>query len=94
MLVYDAMEGLTTHHLYGGRAEVQVRHRCVICLQDIDAFPGQGLDDRLVALERGGLLSGQDEPAHPAVELSRQQQADDGGLDVLLLILVSIERVP
>lgn len=47
-----------------------------------------------MALEGGGLLSVQDEPTHPAVELSRQQQTDDGGLDVLLLILVGVEGVP
>lgn len=47
-----------------------------------------------MALEGGGLLGVQDEPTHPAVELSRQQQTDDGGLDVLLLILVGVEGVP
>lgn len=36
----------------------------------------------------------QDEPTHPAVELRRQQQTNDGGLDVFLLILVGIEGVP
>lgn len=47
-----------------------------------------------MALEGDGLLGVQDEPTHPAVELSRQQQTDDGGLDVLLLILVGVEGVP
>lgn len=46
------------------------------------------------ALQGGSLLSLQDEPTHTAVELSRQQQANDGGLDVLLLILVSVEGLP
>lgn len=82
-----------THHLEGSRAEVQIGDGRVVCLQDVEAFPGQGLDDRLVALEGGGLLSVQDEPTHPAVELSRQQQADDGGLDVLLVVLVCVEGV-
>lgn len=86
--------GLTTHHLDGSWAEVHIRDWGVVCLQDVDAFPGQGLDDRLVALERGGLLSVQDEPTHPAVQLPRQQQMEDGGLDVFLLILVGIEGVP
>lgn len=46
-----------------------------------------------MALERGGLFSVQDESAHPTVQLSREQQADDGGLDVFLLILVGIEGI-
>lgn len=82
-----------TDHFNGRRAEVYVRHWCAVGLQDIDPFSGQGLDDRLVALEVGGLFSGKDESTHTVVELSRQQQVDDGGLDVLLLILVGIEWV-
>lgn len=46
-----------------------------------------------MALERGGLLSVQDEATHPAVELSRQQKVNDGGFDVFLLVLVGVERV-
>lgn len=51
------------------------------------------MDDRLVALEGGSLLSMKDEPIHMTVELSRQQQVNDGGFDVFLLILVCIEGV-
>lgn len=83
----------STHHLDRSRAQVQVRDGRVVHLQDIDGLPGQRLEDRLVAVEGRGLLSVQDEPAHPAVELPGEQQADNGGLDVLLLILVSVEGV-
>lgn len=62
--------GSSTHHLDGSGPEVQLRDGRVVGLQDVDAFPGQGLDDGLVALERGGLVSVQDEPAHPTVQLS------------------------
>lgn len=34
-----------------------------------------------------------DEPTYTAVELSRQEQADDGRLDVFLLILVCVKGV-
>lgn len=47
-----------------------------------------------MAVEGRGLLGVQDEAAHPAVELPGEQQADNGGLDVLLVILVSVEGVP
>lgn len=47
-----------------------------------------------MAVEGCGLLAMQDEAAHPAVELPGEQQADDRGLDVLLIILVSVERIP
>lgn len=46
-----------------------------------------------MALERGSVLGLEDQPTHTAVELPRQQQADDGWLDVLLLILVNVEGV-
>lgn len=45
-------------------------------------------------LKRSCLLSFQDEGADTAVELAGQQQADDRRLDVLLVILVGVERVP
>lgn len=83
----------STHHLDGSRAEVQVADGCVVHLQDIDGLSGQGLEDGLVAVEGRRLLAVQDEAAHPAVELPGEQQADDGGLDVLLLILVSVEGI-
>lgn len=82
------------YHFDGRCAEIQIRDGRVVALQDIDAFPGQSLDDGLVALKRGGLLSVKDEPTHTAVELCRLQHADDGRLDVFLLILVCIKRVP
>lgn len=63
-------------------------------MQGLYAFPGQGLEDGQVALERGGLLGVQNEAAHPAVELAGQQAADDGRLDVFLLVLVNVEGVP
>lgn len=47
-----------------------------------------------MAVQRRRLLAVQDEAAHPAVELRGEQQANDGGLDVLLLILVSVEGIP
>lgn len=85
--------GLATHHLDGRCTKVQVRNRCAVALQDQNPFPGQHLHDRLMALERGGLIGAQDQPADPAVQLSGEQQADDGRLDVLLLILVCVEGV-
>lgn len=47
-----------------------------------------------MAVKRRRLLAVQDEAAHPAVELPGEQQADNGGLDVLLFILVSVEGIP
>lgn len=85
---------LSTHHLDGSRAEIQVGDGRVVHLQDIDALPVQGLEDRLVAVEGRGLLGVQDESAHSAVELPGEQKADNGRLDVLLVILVSVEGVP
>lgn len=82
-----------TNHFNGRRAKIQIRHRCGVVLQDIDASSGQGLDDRLVALKGGSLLSMKDESTHMTVELARQQQVNDGGFDVFLLILVCIKGV-
>lgn len=83
-----------THHLDGSRAEVQVGDGRVVHLHDVDGLPGQGLEDRLLAVQGGRLLAVQDEAAHPEVQLPGEQQADNGGLDVLLLILVSVEGIP
>lgn len=46
-----------------------------------------------MAVEGRCLLTVHDEAAHPAVELPGEQQADDEGLDVLPLILVSVEGI-
>lgn len=47
-----------------------------------------------MGLKRSRLLRLQDEGADAAVELAGQQQADDGRLDVFLVVLVCVERVP
>lgn len=86
--------GLNTHHLDGHRGQVSIGDRRVVALHHVDALPGQRLDDRHVGLERGRLLRLEDEGADPAVELAGQQQADDGRLDVLLVVLVCVEGVP
>lgn len=51
------------------------------------------MEDRLVALKGSSLLSTKDEATHMTVELARQQQVNDGGFDVFLLILVCIKGV-
>lgn len=47
-----------------------------------------------MGLKRGRLLRLEDEGADAAVELAGEQQPDDGGLDVFLLVLVCVEGVP
>jgi len=46
-----------------------------------------------VALQRCHLVALEDQAADTAVQLTGQQQLDDGRLDELLLILVYVERV-
>ena len=93
------MPPVPTYHLDGRRAEVTVGH-VLVGLHHVDAPPQQGLEDGLVAVEGhgGGGLRGlealQDQTAHAAVQLPRQQQLQHQGLDVLLLILVHVEQLP
>lgn len=84
----------STHHLDGHTGQVPISDGCVVTLHHVDPLPGQSLDDGQVGLQGRRLLRLQDEGADAAVELAGQQQADDGRLDVLLLVLVCVERVP
>lgn len=81
------------HHFDWLAGQVSVRDRRVISFHDIDAFARQSLDDREMGLKRGRLVSFKNEGAYATVQLAGQQQTDHGGLDVLLLVLVSVERV-
>jgi len=53
----------------------------------------QRLNDSIVAQQGLWRLTLQDEAAHPAVEVRRQQKARKRRLQVLLLILVCVEGV-
>lgn len=83
-----------THHFYGHTGQVLLCDRCVVTFHDVYSLPGQSLDDRQVGLKRSCLLRLENEGADTAVEFTGQQQADDRRLDVFLVILVCVERVP
>lgn len=82
------------HHFDGHTGKVLISDGSVVALHHVYSFSGKAVDDRHVGLKRDRLLRLQDERADAAVKLRGQQQVNDGGLDVLLLILVCIERVP
>lgn len=46
-----------------------------------------------MSLQSGHLIPLEDEAADAAVELAGEQQFDHGGFDVLLLVLIDVERV-
>lgn len=83
-----------SYHFDRNAGQVPVCDGRVVALHDINALSGQSLDDRQVGLKRRGLLGLQDKSAHTAVKLAGQKQTDDGGFDVLLVVLVCVERVP
>lgn len=84
----------STHHFDGHTGQVLICDGCIVTFHDIYALPGQSLDDGQVGLKRHRLLRLEDEGTDTAVELTGQQQADDRRLDVFLVILVCVERVP
>lgn len=86
--------GPSTHHFDGHTGQVAFCDGCIITFDNIYALPGQSLDDGLVRLKRRRLLCLEDEGADTAVELAGKQQTDNRRLDVLLVILVCVERVP
>lgn len=93
-----------SYHLQGPLAEVSLSNQPrLVC--DVESLLGQGLDDSIVInqglddsmVTNQGLgdsmmtSTRQDEAPGSAVELSRQQQADDCRLQMLLFILVCVE---
>lgn len=62
-----------TYHFDWLAGQIWVCDRRVIALHDIDAFARQGLDDWLVGLQRGHLVSFENEGAHATVQLTGQQ---------------------
>lgn len=82
------------HHLDGHAGQVLVGDGRPVALHHVDAFPGKGLDDGQVGLEGRRLLRLEDERVDATVELPGQHEADDGRLDVLLVVLVGVKRVP
>ena len=62
---------------------------------DVEASLSQGLDYGVMPQEMpGGRVSLQHGAAGPAVEVSRQEEADYRGLQVLLVVLVRVEGLP
>lgn len=80
------------HHLDRCFAEVSLSNESFL-VSDIQAFLSQGLDDPIVTQERSSSITAQNQTASPTVKLSRQQQRHHRRLQVLLLILVFIERL-
>lgn len=64
-----------------------------VLVGDIQAFLGQSLDDSVVSQQRFDSIAAQDQTSRPAVELGRLKQAGDRRLQVLLVILVPVERL-
>lgn len=84
----------STHHFDGHTGQVLVIDRCAVAFHHIYSFPGKSLDDGQVGLKTRRLLRLEDKRVHTAVELPRQHEADDGRLDVLLVVLVGVKWVP
>lgn len=81
-----------THHLDGLLVQVSLCHQLLL-VSDIEAFLSQGLDDGVMAQQGLRSVAPEDEAPGAAVQLGREQQADHGRLDVLLVILVRVERL-
>lgn len=90
----DESGRLNSHHFDWLTREIPLGDRCVVSLHDVDSFARQSLNDWLVGLKGGRLVSFENESTHATIELRQQQQPDHRRLDVLLFILVSIEGVP
>lgn len=60
---------------------------------NVESTLSQRLNDSIVAQQGLGSITLQDEAAGPAVEVCRQQEASNRRLQVLLLILVCVERI-
>ncbi len=66
----------------------------VVCFSDTYPAACERLEDGVMGAERRRVVTLQQQPAHPAVQLRGQQQRQHRRLDVLHAVLIRVERVP
>lgn len=79
----------STHHVYRRAGQISLSDQPVL-VGDVQAFLGQGLDDRVVSQQRFDSIAAEDQASRPAVELRGLEQAGHRGLQVLLVVLVPV----
>lgn len=78
--------------MYGSVGQVSLGDQPIL-VGDIQAFLGQSLNHGVVSEQRFDSVAAEDQTPRPAVELGRLEQAGNRRLQVLLVILVPVERV-
>lgn len=81
-----------SYHLQRPLSKVPLSDQSLL-VSDVESSLSQSLDDGIVAQRGLGGVALQDEVAGSAVEVCGEQEAGHGRLQVLLLILVCVERV-
>lgn len=90
--IFEFHHWICAHHEYGCAGQVSFCDQSVL-VGDVQAFLGQGLDDSVVSQQRFDGIAAEDQAPRPAVELCRLEQAGHRRLEVLLVVLVPVERL-